>query len=602
VQEPDLAPEARDSGHGGDDAIRPVVACSPGSGAPWYGDPVPAEDPSASLRESIDLRAYLDVLVRRWRVIAVVALVAVVAALILSLRMDKEYRAHADILVGQPANQAYISDSFSAYIQSFNAARSLNNEIQALESGNTRDAVAAQYDGPLDPDDVSVASVDTTSDVARVSATASDPKEVAKLVNTYVEVATQLRREQRTNDLLEARSQIQKQVTDLEAQIASIRKPLTDVEAQLASNPGNGALEQRASDLTTSLASRLNPLQTQLGVYQQQLQNLDVSAGIAETGGSRVLTAADVPTDPVAPKPVQNAILALIVGLLLGVVVAFLRDNLDERIREMADLERAAPGLPVLTGVPENRRDVSDSFVAVRDEPASAFAEAFRTLRTSLKFAGLDHPIRVLQVSSAVPGEGKTTTVANLAEAFAQGGERVAVVCCDLRRPRIQKRFGQSLGPGFTDVLLNEVPLASALRQVSERLFLLPAGSMPPNPSELLSSTRASAVVDALAAEFDLVILDCTPILPVSDAMVVSRMADTTIVVVDARTTKRRMLHQAVGRLGQASAPIAGLVLNGIGPNSGAYDYAYAYTYGYAEDAPAEPSTANGNPAFARRG
>jgi capsular exopolysaccharide synthesis family protein len=444
--------------------------------------------------------------------------------------------------------------------------------------------------------------VDTTSDVARVSATGPNPKEVAALVNKYVEVAIQLRREQRTNDLLEARAQVQAQVQDLEAQVASIRKPLTDVEAQLAANPGNASLEQRRSDLTASLASRLNPLQAQLSDYQQQLEGLDVSAGIAQTGGSRILTAAEVPTDPTSPKPVQNSILALIVGLLLGVVVAFLRDSLDERIREMADLERAAPGLPVLTGVPEARRETPDSFVAVRDDPTSAFAEAFRTLRTSVKFAGLDEPIRVLQVSSAVPGEGKTTTVANLAEAFAQGGERVAVVCCDLRRPRIQKRFGQSLGPGLTDVLLNEVTLANALRPVGDRLFLLPAGSMPPNPSELLSSTRAAAVINALAAEFDLVLLDCTPVLPVSDALVVSRLADTTIVVVDARTTKRRMLHQTVQRLAQASAPIAGLVLNGIGPNSGAYDYAYAYTYGYGpDDAPIEGPVSDGVPAGARR-
>jgi capsular exopolysaccharide synthesis family protein len=562
---------------------------------------VPADDPSAPSRDSIDLRAYLDVLVRRWRVIAVVALACLLAAIGLSLRMDKKYTAHADILVGQPSNQTYISDSFAAYIASFNAARALNNEIKALESGTTRDAVAAQYDGPLDPDDVSVDSVDTTSDVARVSASGSSAREVAALVNKYVEVAIQLRREQRTNDLLEARAQIQRQVQDLEATIASIRQPLAEVEQQLAANPGNPTLLQRQSDLTASLASRLNPLNAQLSDYQQQLEGLDVSAGIAETGGSRVLTAAEVPTDPSSPKPVQNAILALIVGLLLGVVVAFLRDNLDERIREMADLDRAAPGLPVLTGVPEARSDAPDSFVAVRDDPLSAFAEAFRTLRTSLKFAGLEQPIRVLQVSSAVPGEGKTTTVANLAEAFAQGGERVAVVCCDLRRPRIQKRFGQSLGPGLTDVLLNEVPLASALRQVSARLFLLPAGSMPPNPSELLSSTRAAAVIDALADEFDLVILDCTPILPVSDALVVSRMADTTVVVVDARTTKRRALHQAVQRLEQATAPIAGLVLNGIGPNSGAYDYAYAYTYGYEpEDAGTQPAR-NGVPAVARR-
>jgi capsular exopolysaccharide synthesis family protein len=562
---------------------------------------VPPADTVPPAREPIDLRGYLDVLVRRWRVIAIVALVALVVALGLSFTMEKKYSAHADILVAQPSNQAFNVDSLTAYLQNANAGRNLSNEIKALSSGSTQDAVAAQYDGPLDPESVDVTNVDTTSDVVRVSATASNAKEVAALVNKYTEVAIQLRREQRTNDLLETKSQLQKQAAELADQIVSIRQPLTDVETQLAADPGNAALQQRRTDLTASLAARLTPLQSQLSTYQEQLENIDLYTGVAETGGSRILTAAKVPTEPTSPKPVRNGILALVVGLLLGVVAAFLRDNLDERIREAADLERAAPGVPVLAGVPEARGEVPDSFVAVRDDPTSPFAEAFRTLRTSVKFAGLDNPIRVLQVSSAVPGEGKTTTVANLAEAFSRGGERVAIVCCDLRRPRIQRRFGQSLGPGLTNVLLNDVPLATALRQINDRLFLLPAGSMPPNPSELLSSARAAAVINALANEFDLVILDSTPVLPVADALVVTRMADSTIVVVDARTTKRRMLHQTVRRLQQVSAPLAGLVLNGIGPNSGAYDYAYGYEYGYSPADPSPESAQHQTPALSRR-
>jgi capsular exopolysaccharide synthesis family protein len=563
---------------------------------------VPPADPVAAPREPIDLRSYLDVLVRRWRVIAVVVLVAVIVAMGLTFASQEKYSAHADILVSQPANQTVINDTAQAYIQNANAARNLSNEIKRLSSGNTQAAVAAQYDGPLDPDDVNVTNVDTTSDVVRVSATGPNAKQVAALVNKYVEVAIQLRRQERTNDLLEARTAYQKQAATLTDQITSIRQPLTDVEAQLASNPGNAALEQKRTDLITQLATRLAPLQQQLTDIQDSLQNLDLNTGLSDTtGGSRVLSPAEVPTEASSPKPVQNAVLALAVGLLLGVVIAFLRDSLDERIREMDDLERAAPGVPVLTGVPESRGEMPDTFVAVRDDPTSPFAEAFRTLRTSIKFAGLDQTIRVLQVSSAVPGEGKTTTVANLAEAFARGGERVAIVCCDLRRPRIQRRFGQSLSPGLTNVHHNDVPLASALRQVNERLFILPAGTMPPNPSELLTSARAAAVINALADEFDLVILDSTPILPVADALVVTRMADTTIVVVDARTTKRRMLHQSVRRLQQVSAPIAGLVLNGIGPNSGAYDYAYGYEYGYDPDEGSADASSNGVPAVARR-
>jgi capsular exopolysaccharide synthesis family protein len=192
----------------------------------------------------------------------------------------------------------------------------------------------------------------------------------------------------------------------------------------------------------------------------------------------------------------------------------------------------------------------------------------------------------VIQVTSSLQGEGKTTVAANLAAAFAIAGERVALVCCDLRRPRVQRKFDQPLSPGFTNVMLGELRLAEGLRQVTPNLFLLAAGSPPPNPSELLSSSWAKAIVDALAAEFDVVIIDSTPVLPVTDALVVSRMVDATLVVVDVRTTKRKELRQTLQRLEQVGAPVIGLVLNGVGAND-SYLYGYGYGYGYeAEGGP----------------
>jgi capsular exopolysaccharide synthesis family protein len=541
---------------------------------------VPAADPPrASAIESLDLRSYIDVLVRRWRVIAIVAVTALVLALGLSLRQDKEYVADSDVLLNQQPGSSIVSTSQEVYANALNSTRNLNNEIKALQANKTRDAVAAAYDGPLDPDDVSIKAIDTTSDIARFSVQATDPKEAANLVNTFVRVATEFRAEQRTNDLLDKRNKLQDQLDALVARIAQIRQPLTDVENQLSATPGNPILEARRDDLTRSLAAQLTPLETTRAEYEQELEALQLSAGFTQTTSSQVLSTAEVPTDPVAPKPVQSGILALIVGLLLGVVLAFVRDNLDERIRSIDDLERAAPGVPTLAVVPESR-ETSRSYLALRDDGMSLVAEAYRSLRTSVKFAGLDRPLQVIQVTSALQGEGKTTTVANLAEALAQGGERVAIVCCDLRRPAIHLHFGQSLTPGFTDVLLRDAPLATAMRQVSERCFLLPAGSPPPNPSELLSSRRASAVIQALAQEFDIVILDSTPVLPVTDALVASRMVDAALVVVDTRTTKRKVLHHALERLEQVSAPVTGLVLLGTTGVTYGYGYAYAYAYG----------------------
>jgi capsular exopolysaccharide synthesis family protein len=181
--------------------------------------------------------------------------------------------------------------------------------------------------------------------------------------------------------------------------------------------------------------------------------------------------------------------------------------------------------------------------------------------------------MQVIQVTSANAGEGKTTVVANLAAAFAQAGHRVAVVSCDLRRPDLHDRVGEPAGPGLTDVLLGECLLSEAMRQTSSGVYLLPSGGRPPNPSELLGSSRMKAVLDFLVSEFDFVLLDSTPVLSVTDAVVVSQFAQATLVVVAAQATPRQRVREALDALVRAGAPLAGLILNKTDPrDEGDYD------------------------------
>ncbi|MDQ2648596.1 MAG: polysaccharide biosynthesis tyrosine autokinase [Actinomycetota bacterium] len=550
----------------------------------------PADQPSSG-HDAFSLRAYLDVLLRRWKVVALVALTATLLAVGLSVQQEKQYKVEADLLLSRLSTTPAAGSSLDSYIAALSAGRILTNDVNRLEAGATRDAVAAAYDGPLDPDDVEVTFDPAASDLVKLSLTAPDSVEAAELVNTYIEVFIEKQREDRIDELAATATAIEGQIATVQEQIDAIRAPLNEVEQQLEQTPGNPTLTARRDDLTVALDAELTPLETRRAGYQSQLESVRYASGLQATEGPSLLSAAEPSNDPVAPKPVQDGILALIVGLLLGVVLAFLRDSLDERIRGMRDLEVAAPGLPVLGVVPEDRNKLPDDAVVMRDDPRGQSAEAFRTLRTAIKFAGLDDPFNVIQVTSALPGDGKTTVIANLAEAFAQGGERVCVICCDLRRPKIHRRFNEPLGPGLTDVLLGDVTLAQAFRTINDYLYLLPAGALPPNPSELLSSERAAAVIHAVAQEFDVVLLDCTPILPVSDALVVSRMVDATLMVVDARTTRQRVLHQAVQRLVQVGAPVKGLVLNGVGPGDG---YEYGYTYAYSADGAASSSKSAG--------
>lgn len=526
--------------------------------------------------DELDLRAYLAVLRRRWKVIALVTVLAVAAALGLSLRQENLYRAEAEVLIRQSDSATIVGDS--PVINANEAARRLNNEVRFFESGTMRQAVAEVYDGPLDVRDVDASVVSDTADVLRASVTAADPDEAARLVNLYVDTFIEVRRQQRTDEFLAVGEEIRAKIDDLDQRIAEIRQPLTDLEAQLEANPGDESLQQRVADLEAQLAPQLTPLEGQRAFYESQIEDLELSAEITTSTGAQVLTRAEPPTSRVSPTPLRDAVLALVLGLVLGVGLAFLIDTLDERIRGVADLEQVTGGIPTLALVPEVEKGHTDSFVAIRDDPKSAQAEAFRSLRTAVKFAGLERPIKVVQVTSSAQGEGKTTTVANLAMALAQGGDRVAIVCCDLRRPRVQDRFGVDLTPGFTDVLVGDASLAEALRRYESNVLILPAGSPPPNPSELLSSPKAAAVVKALAEEFDVVIVDSTPVLPVTDSLVVSRMADATLVVADSRSTTRKAVRRTLQMLEQVNAPVTGVVLNGM-PADGAYGYAYGYEY-----------------------
>jgi len=523
----------------------------------------------------LDLRSYLGVVRRRWRAIAIVIAVAVAAALALAIRQEPLYRASSELLIRQQTSESLLTDSGVA---SRDAERQLNNEVRLFESGAVRDAVASRYEGALDPADVTASVSSTSSDVVRVSLVATDGDEAAALVNLYVDTYLEWRRQQRVDELLAVGEGIRAKVTELDARIAELRAPLVDLEARLAEDPSDAGLQAQIDELERQLSGPTAELESQRAFYMGQIEELDLTADIAQTGGAKVLTKAEAPDSPVSPRPARDAVVALMLGLMLGLALAFLLESLDERIRSVADLERVAADLPTLAAIPQVEKGHSDSFVATRDDAKSGQAEAYRLLRTAVKFAGLERDLKVLQVTSAGQGEGKTTAIANLAVALAQGGDRVAVVCCDLRRPRVQDRFGVDLTPGFTDVILGDAALADALRRYDANILILPAGSPPPNPSELLSSGRAVAVIRALAEEFDVVLIDSTPVLPVTDALVVSRYVDATIIVVDSRSTSRKAATRTLQLLRQVNAPTLGLVLNGLTSDG------YGYGYGYGQD------------------
>jgi capsular exopolysaccharide synthesis family protein len=344
-------------------------------------------------------------------------------------------------------------------------------------------------------------------------------------------------------------------------------------------------------------ASQRAPLDSQVANAQTQLSQLQAAAAV-DQGGAQLLASARVPNFPFSPKPTRSALLGLAIGLILGLGLAFLIDYLDNRIRGKEDLERVSGNLPVMGLIPTQSGwdDVHDAYAISLEDPESAGAEAYRTLRTSIQFLSLDRSLRTLQVSSPATSEGKTTTLVNLAIALARAGQRVIVVDCDLRRPRVHQFFNLEPSPGFTSVLLGEAPLSVALRPGGdvEGLLVLTAGPIPPNPSELLSGRRTSELLEALATKCDFVLIDSPPILPVSDGSVIGARVDATLMVVNDNKTHRKQLTRSLELLNQVEATVIGTVLNRVG--KGTIDYGYGYSYGYRPYVSKKPKTAsNGN-------
>lgn len=287
---------------------------------------------------------------------------------------------------------------------------------------------------------------------------------------------------------------------------------------------------------------------------------------------------AEVPSAPVTPNVPLNIALGLFFGLILGVGLVVLRHTLDSRIRSDHDVE-AISSVPILGGIMYDAKAPKRPLI-VHEDPRSPRAEAFRTLRTNLQFVDAGGGARSFVVTSAIESEGKSSTASNLAIALDNAGHKVIVVDADLRRPKLAQYMGLEGAVGLTDLLIGRADMDDAVQQWGRgNLHVLPAGSVPPNPSELLGSAAMHSLVERLENEFDYVLFDAPPLLPVTDAAVLSKTAGGAIVVVAAGRTHRSQLSAAVTALENVGARLFGFVLTML-PSQGPHSYGYQ-TYGY---------------------
>jgi succinoglycan biosynthesis transport protein ExoP len=506
------------------------------------------------------LSHYLRVIRRGAWVVVLTAVAVTALAIVTSRSQQKVYEASAEVFLSGarnlPPNLSEVPQVYSDPVRvaetQARLARVPEVAQRAVDSPRFRGITSQDLLGQ------STVTPNADADILTFAVSDGDPATAASLATAYARAFTEYRRRLDTQSIVQAQRQ----------------------------------LEDRLAELERDGAKR-SGLYRELTRNDQELRTFEALQGsntaVIRGGGDTVQT---------QPKTTRNATLGLVLGLVLGLALAFVRDALNTRVRSAEEVGERL-GVPLLGRIPQlPKRLVSQDGVAMLSDPAAPETEVFRILATNLGFANLDRGAKTIMVTSATRGEGKSTTLANTAVALARAGSKVALVDLDLKRPALDRMFGlrRRSVPGIADVVLGSVHLNEALVRIpiideNERssgvrsgseagaLAVLQPGPIPPNTADFVSSGRLAAVLEELAAQCDLVLIDAPPILQVSDAMALTAKVDALLVVARLSAIRRPALNEL--RRVMDHAPIAklGFVLTGVRAQEG---YGYGYGYGHA--------------------
>lgn len=316
-----------------------------------------------------------------------------------------------------------------------------------------------------------------------------------------------------------------------------------------------------------------------------------LESGNPETRGTIYLSPKDsaiLPNKPSSPNLSLNIILGIIGGIIIALIYTIVNHFFDRKIRSQSDVERESSSSVIGTIPFDNKLTVNDRLVINDDSDANedksfAMSEAMRSLRTNIQFVNVDDPIKSLVFTSPLPGDGKSTIAANLAMSLAQNGKQTILIDADLRRPMQSTIFNIGASAGLSDVLAGRAKIEEVVHFVdrNDKLVLLTAGSIPPNPSEILSSERMNTLISELSEEA-FVVVDAPPLLPVTDAAILSRKTDGAVIVTTVGKTTFDVLKRAEEIINKVNGKILGLVLNRVpqkGSQAGYYGYQYKHGY-----------------------
>lgn len=521
---------------------------------------------------NIDLRSQLNVLARRrWIVVATFIMVVGGTGLV-TWRLTPVYESTARVEV-QPTSSS--SSEASKVLESLvDPTRGLQTQVELVRSQAVLELAAKELGLPSTDELGRGLSVELLEDtqIVEIRVQHERPDEARDWANSIADAYITFRRERALETSLLASEAISRDIETVKARI-------TEIDAQ-SEHPAKAI----------SLKAERERAVAQLNALEAQLQVLP-DADAVRRGGGTIISAAETPTVPVHPRKALNLAVAAVLGAILGLALAFLAENLDDRMKSPEEVEERV-GAPVLGYIPlvKEWADTHQSTVASESHTTSGAAEAYRTLRTNLRFVSLERPLRTVLVTGAVAEAGKSTCAANLAAALARGGDKVVLVSADLRRPSIHRFFGLTNSRGLLDALSPEFPLEQALQENEiPNLRVLAAGGLPPNPTEILESTRFGQILSQLKSLADFVVIDAPPVLGLGDSSALASTVDGVLFVVrTGRVTKKEVSH-AADQLRKAGGQIIGCLLNAVEAEEG-YGYYYHYYYPRYQESNEEPS------------
>lgn len=527
-----------------------------------------------------------------WRWAWLLVLAAMIAGLTMYFITDRQPRIYASttrVLVNAGSNSLY--DAYYSIYYSEDLAEAYSetmNTIAIVEKTSDRLGYPVKSG-------ITVTKVDLKP-LIEVRVTDTNPQVAADVANTLVSVFAEKVMSDQSEKFTRMRSGIETEMANATNELNIINEKLarlflkfSEIEAaqkkaeetQIGDSNPISIPTKDPADIAEQSSLELARSQNQNTLYTlySNLQQIK-TAEIQSTNTINQLNPATPNPIPIKPQPIRSAVWAAFIGLMLSASVIFLVTFLQDEIQDPDEITRKW-GIPVL-GLIMGYNSPQNAIISM-SQPRSVVSEAFRSLRTGLQFSGIDNPVHTLLITSATPSEGKTSVVANLATVIAQSDQKTMVVDCDLRRPRIHKIFQVSNRVGLSDYFIKTKEQLEGIIKTTgdKKVCVITSGSLPPNPSELLSSEKMNEMINLLSNEFDIVILDTPPLLAVTDALVLAPRVDGVVLVIDPKKAKRTAVKHAIGQLQRVNANILGAVVNNVNTKSSHYYYSKDYYYDY---------------------